>query len=68
MEKALVVIDLQNDITKNYKDIIQNVNKVVDWAVEKNIHVLYVRHVNLSESARTFKEGTRGRNLLTNCT
>ena len=28
--KALVVIDLQNDITKNYKDIIDNVNAAVD--------------------------------------
>ncbi len=24
---ALAVIDLQNDITKNYKEIIENVNK-----------------------------------------
>lgn len=60
MEKALVVIDLQNDVTKNYKEIIQNVNTAIDWAVKKDMHVLYVRHVNLSESARTFKDGTRG--------
>lgn len=60
MEKALVVIDLQNDITKNYREIMQNVNTAIDWAVEKGMHVLYVRHVNLSESARTFKDGTRG--------
>ena len=26
MEKALVVIDIQNDITKNYKEIIGYVN------------------------------------------
>lgn len=31
--KALVVIDLQNDITKHYKDIIEKVNAAVDWAV-----------------------------------
>ena len=29
--KALVVIDIQNDITKNYKEIIENINKAVDW-------------------------------------
>jgi len=29
MNKTLVVIDLQNDITKNYKDIICNVNKAI---------------------------------------
>ncbi len=32
--KALVVIDIQNDITKNYKEIIENVNSAIDWAVE----------------------------------
>lgn len=30
--KALVVIDLQNDITKNYKEIIAQVNRAIDWA------------------------------------
>lgn len=28
--KALVVIDIQNDITKNYKDIIDNINRAVE--------------------------------------
>ena len=32
---ALVVIDLQNDITKNYREIIENVNEAIDWAVKK---------------------------------
>ncbi len=36
-EKALVVIDLQNDITKNYKEIIGNVNAAIDWAMENKI-------------------------------
>ena len=27
---ALVVIDLQNDITKNYREIIENVNEAID--------------------------------------
>ena len=27
---ALVVIDLQNDITKNYKEIIAKVNEAID--------------------------------------
>ena len=30
---ALVVIGLQNDITKNYREIIENVNRAIDWAV-----------------------------------
>lgn len=29
--KALVVIDIQNDITKNYKEVIGNINAAVDW-------------------------------------
>ncbi len=61
MEKnALVVIDLQNDITKNYKDIIGRVNQAIDWAVGNEMYVVYIKHNNLSEKTRTFKAGTRG--------
>lgn len=34
---ALVVIDLQNDITKNYKEIIGTTNQAIDWAVVNNM-------------------------------
>ena len=64
IKKALVVIDIQNDITKNYKEIIANINKSIDWAVEKNIHVVYIRHENLSSGTRTFKPDTCGLNWL----
>ena len=64
MDKALVVIDIQNDITKNYKEIIDNINRAIDWAVKENIHVVYIRHENLSEGTRTFKPGTRGFELV----
>ena len=57
---ALVVIDLQNDITKNYKEIIEKVNEAIDLAVQKELHIVYIRHSNLSEGTRTFKPGTRG--------
>jgi nicotinamidase-related amidase len=60
LKKALVVIDIQNDITKNYKEIIDNINKSIDWAAEKGIHVVYIRHENLSDGTRTFKPNTRG--------
>ena len=46
MEKALVVIDIQNDITKNYKEIIDNINRSIDWAVKNNMHVVYIKHYN----------------------
>ena len=62
--KALVVIDIQNDIAKNYKEIIDNVNRAIDWAVEKNIHVVYIKHYNLSDGTRTFKPDTRGSELV----
>ena len=61
---ALVVIDLQNDITKNYRDIIENVNKAIDWAVQKGLWVVYIQHNNLSAGVRTFKSGTRGAELV----
>ena len=57
-KKALVIIDIQNDITKNYKDVIGNINKAIDWAVNNNIHVIYIRHENLSAGTRTLKPNT----------
>lgn len=57
---ALVVIDLQNDITKNYREIIEKVNTAIDWAVQKKLHIVYIQHNNLSAGTRTFKPGTRG--------
>ena len=62
-KKALVVIDIQNDITKNYKEIIDNINKAVDWALSNDIHVVYIRHENLSAGTRTFKPNTHGAEL-----
>ncbi len=62
--KALVIIDIQNDITKNYREIIDGINKSVDWAVKNDIHVVYIRHENLSAGTRTFKPHTRGAELV----
>ena len=59
----MVVIDIQNDITKNYKDIIGNINSAIDWAVENDIHIVYIKHYNLSAGTRTFKPDTRGAEL-----
>jgi len=62
--KSLVVIDIQNDITKNYKEIIDSVNRAIDWAVENEIPVVYIKHYNLSDGTRTFKPNTRGSELV----
>lgn len=62
-KKALVIVDIQNDITKNYKDVIDNINKAIDWAADHHIHVIYIRHENLSAGTRTFKPNTCGSEL-----
>ena len=59
-KKALVVIDLQNDITKNYREIIETTNQAIDWSVASGMEVVYIQHNNLSAGMRTFKPGTRG--------
>ena len=61
---ALVVIDLQNDITKNYREIVECVNQAIDWAVGNELYVVYIQHNNLSAGTRTFKSGTRGAELV----
>ena len=62
--KALVVIDIQNDITKHYRDIIDMLNAAIDWAVEQEMDVVYIKHDNLSPGTRTFKPGTKGAELV----
>ena len=62
--EALVVIDIQNDITKNYKEIIDNINQAIDRAVQQDMHVVYIKHNNLSAGTRTFKPDTHGAELV----
>ena len=54
-KKALVVIDIQNDITKHYRDIIEKLNAAIDWATEEGMENIYIQHNNLSAGTRTFK-------------
>ena len=58
--KALVIIDIQNDITKHYRDIVSNINAAIDWAVSERMHVVYIKHNNITAGTRTFKPGTCG--------
>ncbi len=62
--KALVIIDIQNDITKHYRDVIGNINAAVDWAAANGMHVVYIKHNNISEATRTFKPDSRGAELV----
>ena len=61
---ALVVIDIQNDITKNYKDIIDNINKAIDIAKVNKWHIVYIKHNDLTRSAKYFKPETKGVELV----
>ncbi len=62
-KKALIVIDIQNDITKHYSDIIDSINAAIDWAADLGMTVIYIRHNNLSPGTRTFKPDTKGAEL-----
>jgi nicotinamidase-related amidase len=62
-KKALVIIDIQNDITKNYKDIIDNINRAIEWAVNNDVHVVYIRHEYLSDTMKKFRPNTYGSEL-----
>jgi nicotinamidase-related amidase len=61
--KALVVIDIQNDITKHYRDIIDNINAAIEWAEEEGMHIVYIKHNNITAGTRTFKPGSKGEEL-----
>ena len=63
-KKAFVVIDIQNDITKHYRDIIDDLNAAIDWAVEREMDVVYIKHNNLSPGTRTFKPDSKGAELV----
>ena len=62
--KALVVIDIQNDITKHYRDIIGNINAAIEWAVADGMHIVYIKQNNTTAGTRTFKLGSKGEELV----
>ena len=64
MSKALVVIDIQNDITKHYRDIIDKVNDAISFAQSQGMYVVYIKHNNITVGTRTFKPNTKGAELV----
>lgn len=64
MNRALVVIDIQNDITKHYKDIVERINTAIYWAEKKGMHIVYIKHNNITAGTRTFKPGSKGAELV----
>ena len=61
---ALAVIDLQKKKKKNYREIMDKVNEAIEWAIQKELWVVYIQHNNLSAGTRTFKPGTHGAELV----
>ena len=53
-KKALVVIDIQNDITKHYRDIIDNINAAIEWATAEEMHIVYIKHNNITAATGMF--------------
>ena len=64
MNKALVIIDIQNDITKHYKDIVEGINTAIDWAQKNGMHIVYIKHNNITAGTRTFKPDSKGAELV----
>ena len=64
MSKALAVIDIQNDITKHYRDIIDKINDAISWAQRQGMYIVYIKHNNLTAGTRTFKPNTKGAELV----
>lgn len=60
MDKAFVVIDIQNDITKHYRDIVDGINTAIAWAQRSGIHIVYIKHNNITAGTRTFKPDSKG--------
>ena len=61
--KVLVIIDIQNDITKHYRDIIGRLNAAIDWAVEQEMDVVYIKHNNLSPAPGPSSQTQKARSL-----
>lgn len=64
MNKALVVIDIQNDITKHYKDIVDRINAAIEWAQKNGMYIVYIKHNNITAGTRTFKPDSKGAELV----
>ena len=47
--KALVVIDIQNDITSHYRDIINRLNAAIEWAAESGMETEGIVLLSLTE-------------------
>jgi nicotinamidase-related amidase len=64
MKRALLVIDIQNEyftgkLPVTYpKNSFENILKVMDFAIKKDIKVVLIQHTNLGKDTVTFNKGT----------
>lgn len=58
---ALVVIDLQNDITKHYREIIENVNAAISWASKRSCGSSTFSTTTCPQERGTFKPAPAAR-------
>ena len=42
MNSALVIIDIQNDITKHYREIIDRINTAIERAAAKGLSLIHI--------------------------
>ena len=56
--RALAVIDIQNDITKHYKDIIDRLNAAVEWAAENGMETVCIIRRRLMKCSDTMRTKT----------
>ena len=51
-------------LQKNYREMIETVNRAIDWAAARRMDIVYIKHNNLSAGTRTFKPDTHGAELV----
>ena len=45
------------------KDVIDNINAAIEWAQSGGMHIVYIKHNNISAGTRTFKPDSKGAEL-----
>ena len=61
--KAFVVIDIQNDITRHYKDIIDRLNAAVEWAAESGMEIVYIQQTTSPPARAPSSRAQKEQNL-----
>lgn len=70
MNKALIVIDMQNDYFEtgkmplvNINNTLDNCNELISYAKKNDIKIFFIKHISLKEEVGFFIANTKGVNL-----